>query len=351
MDQLSDEQIKAVFSSVEEIIRETKKGRLSWEMRHIFATQMGISSSIDEVLPIDWDDMNNPSEKIINILDGLGDISICVNQDIDAKTVLEAVNKSLMKIGFTNEAKARELFKKSLLSEKGSGWTDYMINKISQRPTSQDKPVYAYSGRSENSVVVTLKLRSFPEQLILWQLIENNKLSRLEEMLEKTLPINWISVGDISENYITLDLERLVEIAWKILNESRGLRHAGFPYPKIGETVIRTFSILEKKTPNVVEVLESKLLNIWQRLNHVTFLSGLGGDRNERIPQSVWKEEFEAVMLDTKKSSKILDKYGKIKNIPEQLVEIANYSYFPEITSDELDLAEKIIEDNLKIVE
>lgn len=321
-----------------------KKEQLSWETKHIIASWGGVLRSIDQILPIDFDDILNPDQKIINLLENLGDISICFNQQIDGTSVINSIEKILNKIGFENEEEARKLFEKSLWSNKYIGYGDDAVRKMSQRKTSTDDSVYAYSGRSENNVVITLRLRTFPERIILWQLIQKNRLIEFQNLLEKEYSISWMSKYDIYNTEKGFDWQSIESIAWKLIKKFRNYKYENIKVDDIVSKALNIFSQLKQETPNVYDALNSKTLYLWQRLTNVTFLFALGGDRNSRIPQSVWKQAFEMIQIDKDEAMQILTNYDKENSIPKQLVDYAEDEYFSSISSEEFNRAVEIID-------
>jgi hypothetical protein len=318
---------------------------LSWPARHILYFWTGINNSIDDVLLKNWENIQNPDDNILNLLYNLGDFSICVNQDIDGASVLNIIEQTLNKIGFCDEVEARELFKKALWMLKYIGYSDDDLINMSQEQTSTDKSVYAYTGRSEKSVVITLRLRLFPERICLWQLIEKNRLMEFQNLLEKELSISWMSKYSISNIETNFDWEIAESIAWKLIKKCRSYKYnSTIKMNDIVSEVLSVFSALEKELPHVLEALESRTVCIWKRLCNVTFLFCLGNAVNSYIPQSVWKEAFILIGTNRDKADEIIHTYAKENSISKQLIDNAKDGYFSTISLEDVDRATVIID-------
>lgn len=98
----------------------------------------------------------------------------------------------------------------------------------------------------------------------------------------------------------------------------------------------------------VSDAMNSEVHCMWQRLTHVCFQAGLGGDPNMRLPQAMWRKAFDAAPLDGggKQVITMIEEYCATQTPDDQLVACARRlagEPVPAVCADDVGAAERVI--------
>lgn len=273
------------------------------------------------------------------VLNNLGDITVCVeHRGLDLHTFADVyvlkVSEALL--WPPREQEARDLYQRAMMANYiAIGYTPEEVRRLAQTAvTSPDHTTYSFVGRSETHVVISIRLRAYPERITLLQVDQ--------EKLERRLGAVWVVTGvsDVAETCDEMVASMVSMLAQKVSVMSRS----------VVEKLLYLRSQLQEHYPNVLEAAEGRLHYMWRRLTLMCFRVGAGGDPNSRLPPSMWYEAFRELARggDRELVVTMMNEYSKRHHPDAQLVDYARNLEVVPLTREECEGAYQLAVECMK---